>query len=191
MPKPTSSKLTQLIHQFEDGDDTALSHLLPLVYDHLRRIAGNHLKKQGAGHTLQPTALVHEVFLKLLEKKSLGVKDRAHFFAVSSRIMRHILIDYARGKNRKKRGGGAFKVSFDEALHWTPEEGTDMLALDQALTELATKDERRARVVELRYFGGLTVEETAEIMQSSPATVKRDFSLARAWLHRELTAKKN
>lgn len=167
-----------------------MEQLLPAVYKELRRLAESYMRREYPGHTLQPTALVHEAYFKLIDQNSVKWQNRAHFFGVAAQLMRRILIDHARAKQAAKRGGSQAKVSFDEGLHWaeTDEQSADLLALDAAMEKLAKIDERQAKVVELRYFGGLSVEETAEALQTSPATVKRDWAVAKAWLYRELSS---
>lgn len=185
----TKPQITQLIQGFNGGDRAALERLMPMVYDQLRKIASNKLRSERAGHTLQPTALVNEVFLLLLNKNELPYESRAHFFAAAAKLMRWILLDRAKAKKRDKRGGGAVRVTFNEAIYpaATSDDGIDIEALDQALTRLAAVDERRAKVVELRFFGGLDIEETALVLGASVSTVKRDWVLAKAWLLRELS----
>lgn len=164
-----------------------LAELEPALYQELKKIAVGYLKRRPASHTLQPTVLVNEAFLKLAANPQLKWQSRTHFFATAAQMMRRIIVDYYRNKRRLKRGGGAIHVAFDEGLHQAEDQGVDVLALDAALTKLSEMDERRATVVELRFFGGLGVEEVAEAMETSPATVKRDWSLAKAWLFRELS----
>lgn len=166
---------------------------MSLVYDELHKIATQYLRKERSDHTLQPTALVHEAYLKLVDISDITWQDRAHFFAVSSQVMRHILVDYARARETEKRGGEIQKITLDEALISSGElaktPDIDLLALDDALRQLATFDPQQSRIVELRFFGGLTIEETADVLQISPATIKREWSLAKAWLHKTLTKK--
>ena len=183
-----TQNLTQLLISYSDGDKAAMERLLPEVYRELRKLAESYMRRETTGHTLQPTALVHEAYFKLIDQKEVKWQNRAHFFGVAAQLMRRILIDHARQKHAAKRGGADAKVSFDEGLHWAPNDdtGPDLLALDVALEKLGKLDERQAKVVELRYFGGLGIEETAEALGTSPATVKRDWTLAKAWLHREL-----
>lgn len=190
MDADTQSSVTRILLKYSEGDEQALEQLLPRVYQELKRLAGSYMRRENANHTLQPTALVHEAYFKLIDQKEVKWQNRAHFFGVAAQIMRRILIDHARGKLAEKRGGDATRVAFDEAYHVTTgqgEEGTpDLIALDEAMKKLALIDERQAKVVELRYFGGLNIEETAEALGTSPATVKRDWTLAKAWLFREL-----
>ena len=169
-----------------EPDRQSLDSLLPIVYDELRRLAANYLRRERPGQTLQPTALVHEAYLRLMKDRPDRWQNRAHFCAIAAHSMRQILIERARARNALKRGGAAPRVTLDEALVAGGERSFDFLALDEALNRLAALDAEQARLVELRFFGGLTVEETAEAMQLSPATVKRHWSVARAWLSREL-----
>ena len=179
--------MTELLQAWGAGQQEALEQLIPLVREELHRLARWHMRKERAGHTLQPTALVNEAYLRLVDLHRVQWQDRAHFFAMSARLMRHILVNVALSKGCRKRGGGATKVSFDEALVVSHERGDDLVALDDALTAFATVDARKAQVVELRFFGGLSVEESAETLKLSPETVRRDWKLAKVWLHRELT----
>jgi RNA polymerase sigma factor (TIGR02999 family) len=168
------------------NDKEALDKLMPAVYDELRRQAARYLRREQAGHTLQTTALIHEAYLRLVDQHNVQWQNRAHFFGIAAQMMRRILVDHARTKKRAKRGGSDVKVSLADATIPVEERDLDVVALDEALTRLAEIDEQQSRVVELRFFSGLTVEETAEVMGISPATVKRDWSVAKAWLHREL-----
>ena len=179
--------ITRLLRNWGDGDDDALNQLIPLVYDELHRQAHLYLSRERPGHTLQTTGLVHEAYLKLAGEAAGKWETRSHFFAFASRIMRNILVDHARSKHRNKRGGDAMKVSLADVNEIVPENDLDLLALDEALTRLSAVDEQQVKVVELRYFGGLSLEETAEALNVSRATVARDWNVARAWLHRELT----
>ena len=169
------------------GSQPACAELFPLVYAELRRIAAREMRREKPGRTLQTTALVHEAYLRLLKDASLSFENRAHFLGIAARAMREILIEHARARAARKRGGGAERLTLDDLLAPVPSPSIDVLALDEALQRLARLDERHARVVELRYFGGLTVEETAAALGLSPATVKRAWTLSRAWLYRELT----
>ena len=169
-----------------DGVGAEASELFPLVYAELRRIAAREMRRERPGRTLQTTALVHEAYLRLLKDASLSFENRAHFLGIAARAMREILIEHARGRAARKRGGGAVRLTLDDLAAPVAAPSVDVLALDEALERLARFDERHARVVELRYFGGLSVEETAAAMKLSPATVKRAWTLARAWLFREL-----
>jgi RNA polymerase sigma-70 factor, ECF subfamily len=182
----TTHAITQLLVEMGNGNDAAMKELLPLVYRELRRLAASYLRKEAPG-TLQPTALVHEAYFKLIDQDRIQWKNRSQFFAISAQMMRRILIDQARARLAEKRGGDATKVSFDEQLHFQPQDAGGLVALDQALTELAALDERKARVVELRFFAGLSVEETASALETSEATIKRDWAFAKAWLAERLT----
>jgi RNA polymerase sigma factor (TIGR02999 family) len=183
---PASAAITRLLVDWRGGDQAALEQLMPLVHDELRRLARRHMAHERVGHTLQATALVNEAFVRLIDVRQVKWQDRAHFFAMSSRLMRRILVDFARSKGYQKRGGDAQKVSFDDALVVTTEPGQDLVALDDALNALAAFDSRKSQVVEMRFFGGLSVEETAEALNVSVDTVMRDWKLAKAWLLREL-----
>jgi len=177
-----------LLAEVAKGNEDAASRLIPLVYAELRRLAGSYMRRERRDHTLQPTALVHEAYLKLVEQRSVGWKSRAHFFEIAAQAMRRILVDHARGHLREKRGGGQRLVPIDEALVFAPEQSLELVELDQALERLTNLDARQGKIVELRFFGGLTVEQTADLLGISPKTVKRDWSLAKAWLHGELKA---
>jgi RNA polymerase sigma factor (TIGR02999 family) len=172
---------------WSQGDRSALDQLIPLVYDELRRLAEHYLGQERRGHMLQTTALVNEAYLRLIDASQVRWQNRAHFFAVSAQLMRRVLVDFARSHHQLKRGGDAHRVSLDEALMMSEERGADLVALDDALSALSALDGRQSQVVELRFFGGLSVEETAEVLKISPTTVRRDWTLARAWLHRELS----
>ncbi len=180
-------EVTRLLLAWGDGDESALASLTPLVYQELRRRAHRYMSGERAGHTLQTTALVNEAYLRLVEQDRVRWQNRAHFFAIAAQIMRRILLNYARDQQREKRGGGAVRVSLSAVAPELGEEFVELLALDEALERLALVDERKQRVVELRYFGGLSVDETAEVLKVSPVTVMRDWNLAKAWLLRELT----
>jgi RNA polymerase sigma-70 factor, ECF subfamily len=181
--------ITQLLIQYGKGDADALQNLLPAVYQELRKLAQSYMRKESASHTLQPTALVHEAYFKLVDQKSVAWQNRSHFFGIAAQAMRRILIDHARVKHAEKRGGDHTRVSFEEQFHSNSPSGEpDLLALNDALEKLTALDERQGKVVELRYFGGLGIEEIAEVLQTSPATVKRDWTMAKAWLSRELSA---
>jgi RNA polymerase sigma factor (TIGR02999 family) len=182
----SSHDVTQLLQAWSVGEQDALAKLTPLVYQELHRLAQRYMAQERPGQTLQATALVHEAYLRLVDVKKLNWQNRAQFFGVSAQFMRRILVDRARSRRSLKRGGDAQPVSFDEALVLSPEPGQDLVALDDALKTLATMDPRRSRVVELRFFGGLKVEETAEVLHVSPETVMHDWKLAKAWLLREL-----
>ena len=178
--------VTGLLLAWGKGDEAALERLVPLVERELHRIARRCMAGERAGHSLQATALVNEAYLRLIDVQHVNWQDRAHFLAMSARLMRRILVDWARSKGYQKRGGGAPKVTFDEALPITDERGTNLVALDEALEALAKFDERKSKVIELRFFGGLSVEETAEVLKVSSDTVMRDWKLAKAWLFREM-----
>jgi RNA polymerase sigma factor (TIGR02999 family) len=186
MTTPSPNEITQLLIAWGGGDREALEKLAPLVHAELYRLARRYMSNESRGHTLQATALVNEAYLRLIDWKNVRWQNRAHFFGVSARLMRRILVDYARGRNYQKRGGGAVKVSLDEAAVISKERAGDFVALDDALNSLAVIDERKSQIVELRFFGGLSVEETAEVLKVSPRTVAREWSLAQAWLYREL-----
>lgn len=186
MPAPSSQAVTRLLLAWGEGDEAALEQLMPVVHDELRRLARRHMGHERPGHTLQATALVNEAYLRLVDVKQVQWQNRAHFFAMSSRLMRRILVDFARSRHYQKRGGGAQKVTFDEALVVSDERGGDLLALDDALVALAAVDPRKSQVVEMRFFGGLSVEETAEALHVSVDTVMRDWKMAKVWLLREL-----
>jgi RNA polymerase sigma factor (TIGR02999 family) len=189
---PSPSDVTRTFLRWRQGDPDALNALLPLVYDEMRRLAGSYLRNEGAGHTLQPTALAHEAYIRLLDQRQVSWQNRAHFMGLAAQAMRRILVDHARRRDAQKRGGGAMRVTLEdadaagEALSSALPLDVPAEELDQALDRLAMLDERQARVVELRFFTGLSIEEAAEALAVSPATVKRDWTLARAWLHREL-----
>jgi RNA polymerase sigma factor (TIGR02999 family) len=183
-----AAEITQMLREWSDGKQEAFDNLLPIVYDELHRQAARYLRKERPGHTLQTTALIHEAYLKLIDRRDVNWQNRTHFFAVAAQAMRRILVDYARAKHREKRGGDNIKLSLEEAtLVAAKEKGVDLIALDEALHKLAERDKQQASVVELRYFSGLSLEETAEALHVSGATVARDWEAARAWLHRELT----
>jgi RNA polymerase sigma factor (TIGR02999 family) len=176
-----------LLLAWGQGDEAALERLMPLVYDELHRIARRCMAGERVGHSLQATALMNEAYLRLIDVQHVNWQDRAHFLAMAARLMRRILVDFARSKRYQKRGGGVVRVTFDEMLLAASEPGQDLVALDDALLELAKVDERKSRVVEMRFFGGLSVEETASVLKVSVDTVMRDWKLAKAWLLRELT----
>ena len=180
------AEVTALLHAWTQGDERALDSLIPIVEAELRRIARVQMSREREGHTLQPTALVNEVFMRLVDADEIAWADRAHFFGISARLMRRILVDHARARGYKKRGGGAHRVTLDERLAVTPAANVDVIALDGALTKLAAIDARKCRVVEMRFFGGLTVDETATALAVSTDTVKRDWRLAKLWLLNEL-----
>jgi RNA polymerase sigma-70 factor (ECF subfamily) len=184
---PERDDLTRLLEESAAGDETAAARLFPIVYDELRRLAGAALRRERPSHTLQPTALVHEAFLRLVDVKSSRLQDRGHFIAIAARAMRRVLVDHARSRGAVKRGKAEARLSIDDVdVAAADASDMDLVALDQALERLAAIDERQARIVELRFFGGLTVEETAVVIGASDRTVKRDWQMARAWLRREL-----
>lgn len=178
--------VTELLLSWSKGDLEAREELMPLVYDELRRLAASYLRRERPDHTLQPTALVNEAYLKLVEEKSVNWHSKSHFFGVSAKLMRRILVDHARGHLAEKRGSGMPKVGLTEAIAMSQEQPADLLALDESLTRLAELDPQQGRIVELRVFAGLSVEETAELLKISPATVKRDWAVAKGWLLREV-----
>jgi RNA polymerase sigma-70 factor, ECF subfamily len=181
-----SQEVTMLLSALTNGEEGAASKLIPVVYDELRRLAGSYMRRERVDHTLQATALVNEAYLKLIEQRAVNWQSRAHFFGVAAQLMRRILIDYARGHTRDKRGGEQKKVSLDEVLLFSEQQSDKLLAVDDSLNLLAKMDPRQARVVELRFFAGLSVEEAAEALGVSPKTVKRDWSVAKAWLYADL-----
>ena len=187
MASPSTHDVTQLLRAWTRGDERALEKLTPLVYEQLHRIAQRCMAGERSGHTLQATALVNEVYLQLVDCKQIKWQDRVHFFAVSAQLMRRILTDFARSRGYQKRGGGTPHVSLDEAPLVTNEPDTNLVALDDALNALAAVDGRKSKVVELRFFGGLSIEETAEVLRVSVETVVRDWKLAKVWLLRELS----
>jgi RNA polymerase sigma-70 factor, ECF subfamily len=178
--------ITHLLRAWSDGDDAALAELVPLVESELRRLAAGYMGRERPGHTLQPTALVNETFLRLLDAQGVAWQDRGHFLGIAARLMRRVLVDHARSRGRHKRGGDYDQVPLDEGIAAAPRLDFNLLALDRALEALALVDERKARVVEMRFFGGLTVDETAGALQVSADTVKRDWRLAKIWLLRHL-----
>lgn len=184
---PGSPKVTELLRAWSDGDKAALDQLIPVVYDELRRQASRYLRRERPGHTLQTTGLVNEAYLRLVDQKKVRWQNRAHFFGIAAQLMRRILVDHARTKHRAKRGGSALRISINDAVVKTKQRDLDLVALDEALNHLAKLDPQQSRVVELRFFSGLNVEETAEVLGISPATVKRNWSVAKAWLHREIS----
>lgn len=185
---PDHQAFTRLLKQWGEGDKQALDQLMPLVYDQLRSLAGRCLASGRREDTLRATALVHEAYVRLVQS-DVTLNDRVHFFAVAARLLRQILVDHARGLNRQKRGGGAEKLTFDEAVLVSPETPSSILDLDEALSRLAELDKRKADVIEFLFFGGLTYDEVAAALNISPATVHRELRMAKAWLHKELAAK--
>jgi RNA polymerase sigma factor (TIGR02999 family) len=188
MPEP--SQVTELLRAWSGGNEAALEQLLPLVEAELRRLARMYMARERRDHTLQTTALVNEAFVRLVDAKGLRWQDRSHFLGISARLMRRVLVDHARARGYQKRGGGAQRVTLTDALVITPEPSVDVIALDRALDALAAVDVRKAKVVELRFFGGLSVEETANVLHVSNDTIKRDWRLAKMWLLRELRGRR-
>ena len=186
MTDAQTHELTQLLIDWSNGDRAALDKLMPLIDQELRRLAHRYMTRERAGHTLQTTALVNEAFLRLVNRKNLQWQNRAHFFGIAAQLMRTILVDHARSHASAKRGGGARKLELDEAMVVSQQKASEVIALDDALKQLALLDPQQRRIVELRFFGGLTVEEAAEVLQVSPATIKREWSTAKAWLYHEL-----
>lgn len=186
MNKPSPHEVTRLLQAWSDGNQEALDKLVPLVYEELHRLARHYMTGERPGHTLQTSELVNEAYMRLVDWKNVQWQNRAHFFGVAAQMMRRILVDFARSRNYVKRGGEARRVSISEVAVVAPERGEDLIALDEALQSLAAIDPRKSRIVELRFFGGLSVEETADVLRISPRTVMRDWSLAQAWLYREL-----
>jgi RNA polymerase sigma-70 factor (ECF subfamily) len=184
----SSHEVTHLLQAWCAGQETALDQLMPLVYEELHRAARRYMALENSGNTLQTTALINEVYLRLVDFPDVTWQNRAHFFAVCAKLMRRILIDLARSRRAQKRGGGAPEIEFNEALFASEEASSELLALDEAMKRLAALDDRKSQVVELRFFGGLSVEESAEVLKVSRETVKRDWRLAKVWLFRELTA---
>ena len=186
MADDNSHQITLLLIDWSQGDELALEQLMPLVYEELRRMARNHMRRQPSGHTFQTTELIHEAYLKIAGNEEKRWQNRAHFFGVAAKAMRHILVDYARSKSRDKRGGWQDRITFAEDAAVSSERSEEIVALDDALNQLATLDERKVHVVEMKFFGGLTTEEIAEVLKISPVTVKRDWQFAQTWLLREL-----
>jgi len=183
-----SQEITRMLQEWNGGKQEALDTLLPLVYEELHRQASRYLRRERPDHTLQTTALIHEAYMKLVDQREVNWQNRAHFFGIAAQMMRRILVDYARQRHRAKRGGIAEDLLLEKAaLVVSEERSIDLVALDEALTRLAKFDERQARIVELRYFSGLNIEETAEVLRISPATVKNDWNVAKAWLRYEIT----
>jgi RNA polymerase sigma-70 factor, ECF subfamily len=186
MTEPQTHRVTQLLIDWSNGDQSAFDKLIPLIDEELRRLAHHYMSRERAGHTLQTTALVNEAFLKLVNRKNLQWQNRAHFFGLAAQVMRTILVDHARSHASAKRGGGARNLELDEAMLVSQQKASEVVALDEALNQLALIDLRQSRIVELRFFGGLTVEEAAEVLHVSPVTIKREWSTAKAWLYHEL-----
>jgi RNA polymerase sigma factor (TIGR02999 family) len=186
MTEPSPPDITQMLIDWSNGDREALDRLLPVVYTELRRQAARHLRRERAVHTLQTTDLIHEAYLRLVDQRSVRWQNRAHFFAVAAQSMRRILVDHARRRHRAKRGGSAIALPLDEGLVVAAEKSVDLLTLDEALTRLAAIDVRQSQIVELRFFSGLSIEETARVLEVSRTTVKNDLNMAKAWLRREI-----
>ena len=184
---PSPGSITRLLVDWRDGDKAALDRLIPLVYKELHRLAGYYMRRQRADHTLQTSALINEAYLRLIDHKNMRWENRAHFYAVAAQAMRRILVDHARSGGYQKRGGGALKVSFDEAVIGADERAAELIALDDALKDLAVIDPRKSQIVALRYFGGLSVDETAEVIGVSPVTVMREWRSAKGWLLRAIS----
>ena len=182
----SSKEITELLVAWRNGDRAALDKLTPLVYGELHRLAHQYMRKERPGHTLQTSALLNEAFVRLVDQRDVQWRNRAHFFGIAAQMMRRILVDYARSRHYAKRGGGGQRVSLDEAMLASEARAAEVVALDEALTALSDVDQRKSQIVELRFFGGLSIDETSEVLGVSPGTVKRDWTLAKAWLHREI-----
>lgn len=187
MTRPAPEEVSQLLKEWSNGDQAALDRVVPIVYQELRRLAHHYMRRERPGHTLQTTALVNEAYMRLADYKKMRWQSRAHFFAVAAQVMRRILVEQARSKNFAKRGGGAEKISLDETAVVSAGRSAEVIAVDDALTELESWDPRKARIVELRFFGGLSIEETAEVMKISPTTVQREWRSAKAWLYKAIS----
>jgi RNA polymerase sigma factor (TIGR02999 family) len=187
MAQPTPS-VTEMLQQWSAGRRETLDKLMPIVYEELRRQASRYLRNERAGHTLQTTALVHEAYIRLIDQQSVQWQNRAHFLGIAAEMMRRILVDHARKHHAAKRGGDAVKLTLNEGLQVSGERDLDIMAVDEALTKLTALDQRQGRIVELRFFGGLNIEETAEVLGISARTVKRDWTVAKSWIRRELRA---
>jgi len=186
MTQPSTHEVTELLIEWSNGDKAALDKLMPLIHEELRRLAHYYMSHERPGHTLQTTALVNEAYLRLVNREGVHWQNRAHFFAIAAQVMRTILVDHARSHAYAKRGGGAHKIELDEAMIVSRERAAEVVALDDALKELENFDPQQSRIVELRFFGGLTIEETAEVLDLSPATIKREWSTAKAWLYHQV-----
>src|SRR5688572_16404825 len=189
MTQTSTHEVTQLLIEWSNGDKAALDKLMPLIHDELRRLAHHYMSRERGDHTLQTTALVNEAYLRLVNRKDAHWQNRTHFFAIAATLMRNILVDHARSHAYAKRGGGAHKTELDEAMIVSQQRAAEVIALDEVLKKLAVLDPQQSKVVELRFFGGLTIEETAEVLDVSPATIKREWSTAKAWLYHELAQK--
>jgi RNA polymerase sigma factor (TIGR02999 family) len=187
MESSSPNSVTQLLLAWSDGDQVARDQLMSVVYEELHRLAHRYMKRESPGHTLQTSALVNEAFVKLVDQRDVRWQNRAHFFGIAAQMMRRILVDHARGRQTAKRGHGMRDVSFDDAFYVSDERSAEVVAVHEALEQLTTLDSRKAQIVELRFFGGLSIEETAEVLGVSPGTVMRDWTLAKAWLRREMT----
>jgi RNA polymerase sigma factor (TIGR02999 family) len=181
------ARVTDLLAAWSNGDESALASIVPLVYDELRQLARRHLRGERTGHTLQPTALVHEAFTRLVDRNRIQWQGRTHFFAVAAQTMRRILVDHARKRHAARRGGQGIRITLDDSVAVADRRDVDVIALDEALNGLARLDSTQAELIELRYFSGLGIEETASVLGISPATVKREWNIAKAWLYREMT----
>ncbi len=186
MGTPTTNQITPLLVNWRQGDEKALADLLPIVYQELRKIADSYLRRERSDHTLQPTALINEAYMRLVDQSLPQWQNRAHFYGVAAQLMRQILVEHARAQLTQKRGGGAEQIELEDALNYVPEKAAELVALDDALNSLAEFDQRKSRLIELRYFGGLSVEETAHVMNVSTATITREQRLAQAWLRQAL-----
>lgn len=182
----SAPNITKILQSWSEGDQNSLEELIPLVYQELHRLAHRALARNSQGNSVETTVLLHEAYLRLIDVKQVQWQDRVHFFAVSANLMRNILVDFARQRLSQKRGGELTHVELDEALNFSPDKGNDLVALDEVLNELAKLNERQSKIVELKFFGGLTEDEIAEVLKISPATIRRDWQVARAWLYREL-----
>src|SRR5437016_3664410 len=187
MTQRSTHEVTQLLIEWSNGDKAALDKLMPLIYDELRRLAHHYMSREHSGHTLQTTAVVNEAYLRLINRKGVHWQNRAHFFAIAAQLMRSILVDHARSHAYAKRGGGARKIALDDAMVISQQRAAEVVALDDALKRLAEIDPLQSRLVEMKFFGGLTIEETGEVLGLSPATIKREWSTAKAWLYHELS----
>jgi RNA polymerase sigma factor (TIGR02999 family) len=186
MTQPATHEVTQLLIEWSNGDKAALDKLMPLIHEELRQLARHYMSRERVGHTLQTTALVNEAYLRLVNRKDAQWQNRRHFFAIAATLMRNILVDHARSYAYAKRGAGAQKTELNEAMIASKERAREVVALDDVLKQLAVFDPQQSRIVELRFFGGLTIEETAEVLDLSPATIKREWKTAKAWLYHEL-----
>jgi RNA polymerase sigma-70 factor, ECF subfamily len=188
---PSPNEVTELLLDWNNGDQAALDKLMPVVYQELHRLAHLYMARERPEHTLQTSALVNEAYLRLVDQKNVHWQNRAQFFGIAAKLMRRILVDHARQRNRAKRGGDAHQIPLDEAAIVSPERAAEMVALDEALKSLASFDQRKSQILELRFFGGLSIEETAEVLGVSPGTVMRDWTLAKTWLQMEMTGEKD